>query len=72
MHFCERCGIEMIGTYSKTKLCKKCLEASKSSSLENNKKIIKDARHAKAFGITYGEYSKLRECVIEMIRLKKC
>ena len=74
MHFCQRCGIELISESSKTQLCKHCQKKEKESFLttQNNNKIITDAKHAKAFGITYGEYSRLRESVVEMIRKVKC
>ncbi len=72
MHFCRRCGIEIVSANSKTKLCKHCSKTVKSSSLDGNEKIIKAVKHAKSFGITYGQYSELRRIIKELIRNVKC
>ena len=72
MHFCRRCGLELVSAFSKTKLCKHCKEKMKSSNLEDNKKLITDARHAKNFGLTYGEYRQLRTITKELEKIGKC
>ncbi len=72
MHFCRRCGMEIVSAHSKTKLCKYCSTIMKSTNLDGNKKLIKDAGHAKTFGITYGEYRQLRTIVKKLEKMIKC
>jgi len=72
MHFCRRCGIEIVSEFSKTKLCKTCIKAMEYKSLDDNKKLIQAAKRAKDLGITYGEYSLLRRIIKDIESKIKC